>query len=336
MSTRSAWLTRAALTVYCLWSVLLIVANPGLNYDEALLVLGAVQMRHSPQEIPLPHDPNTWVCIHQRCLPLMTARYVGAIKDYLCLPVFALFGPSAEAVRGVSALLGLLGIWGLARLIACVVSPGTGAAVAWLLAINPSYVDFTVFDQGTVSIWMGVFGALCAAIAHYLKRHRARGVSRRRVCGSRHLGTRQFSMAGAGDVAGLPIGLAFTDPSTGDSLGGDGRRALSGGSPFLLYQVVSHGGTWQAVNMFSSVAGSLYIRLVMLSETLLTDREHRAIWDGPMMPVWQRWLFPGIVLAACFVCLWKGSKFAKCAVLTFLFLGPNSLPRSFPFRSTTW
>ena len=106
--------------------------------------------------------------------------------------------------------------------------------------------------------------------------------------------------------------------------------ALSGGSPFLLYQVVSHGGTWQAVNMFSSAAGSLYISLVMLSETLLTDREHRAIWDGPMMPVWQRWLFPCIVLAACFVCLWKGSKFAKCAVLTFLFLGAELFASKLP------
>ena len=67
MSARSAWLTRAALMVYCLWSVLLIVANPGLNYDEALLALGAVQMRHSHQEIALPHDPNTWVCVHGRC-----------------------------------------------------------------------------------------------------------------------------------------------------------------------------------------------------------------------------------------------------------------------------
>ncbi len=322
MSIPSAWLTRAALLVYCLWSVLLIVADPGLNYDEALLVLGAVQMRHSPREIPLPHDPNTWVCIDQRCLPLMTARYVGAIKEYLCLPVFAVFGPSAEAVRAVSALLGLLGIWGLARLIACVVNPGAAAVVAWLLALNPSYVDFTVFDQGTVSIWMGVFGALCAAIAHYLKVKTAPAA----LIGGVFVGLGIWARANflwlvlAMLLACLLVWrLKMLRPLTHWAALAAG--ALVGGSPFLWYQIVSHGGTWEAVNMFSSGAGSLYVRLVMLSETLLSDREHRAIWDGPMMPDWQRWLFPSIVLAACFVCLWKGSKFSKCAVLTFLFLG---------------
>src|SRR6266851_5328056 len=84
-----------ALLVYCLFAVLLILQHPGLQYDEALLVLGSVHMRHSPHELTLPHDPNTWVCMFKRCFPLMTVRYVGAIKEYLCLPVFAIFGPSA-------------------------------------------------------------------------------------------------------------------------------------------------------------------------------------------------------------------------------------------------
>ena len=96
------------MVVYCLWSALLILQNPGLQYDEALLVLGSVHMRHSPGELTLPHDPNTWLCPSSRCFPLMTVRYVGAIKEYLCLPLFAAFGPSAEAVRIVSMLLGML------------------------------------------------------------------------------------------------------------------------------------------------------------------------------------------------------------------------------------
>src|SRR5262245_37980804 len=83
-----------ALVLYCLWAGLLILQNPGFQYDEALLVLGSVHMRHSPRELSLPHDPNTWFCSSSRCFPLMTVRYVGAIKEYLCLPVFAVFGPS--------------------------------------------------------------------------------------------------------------------------------------------------------------------------------------------------------------------------------------------------
>jgi len=72
-----AWAIIGALAVYFLWAALLILQNPGLQYDEALLVLGSVHMRHSVGEIPLPHDPDTWFCPFKRCLPLMTVRYVG-------------------------------------------------------------------------------------------------------------------------------------------------------------------------------------------------------------------------------------------------------------------
>src|SRR2546430_10247722 len=47
--------------------------------------------------------------------------------------------------------------------------------------------------------------------------------------------------------------------------------------------------------LFRSSPGTLKervsTRLVMFAETLLSDREHRAMWDGPFMPGWQRWLF---------------------------------------------
>src|SRR6188474_2079468 len=83
------WAVWGALALYILWACLLILQNPGFQYDEALLVLGAVHLRHSPGELTLPHDPNTWICPSGFCLPLMTVRYVGAIKEYLCLPLFA-------------------------------------------------------------------------------------------------------------------------------------------------------------------------------------------------------------------------------------------------------
>ena len=105
------WIARSALVLYCLLATVLILQRPGLHYDEALLVLGSVHMRHSPAELTLPHDPDTWYCFGHRCLPLMTVRYVGAVKDYLCVPLFALFGTRAEVVRFASVLLSVLGIW---------------------------------------------------------------------------------------------------------------------------------------------------------------------------------------------------------------------------------
>src|SRR5438105_2193404 len=108
----------AGLLIYFLWSFLLIWQSPGLQYDEALLVQGSVHMLHSRGELTLPHDPDTWICPSRRCLPLMTVRYVGPIKEYLCLPLFRLFGAHAETIRLVSMALAALGIWGVAKLIA--------------------------------------------------------------------------------------------------------------------------------------------------------------------------------------------------------------------------
>src|SRR5215813_12287951 len=170
-TTTAVW---GALALYCLWASLLILANPGFQYDEALLVLGAVHMRHSAGELTLPHDPNTWFCPSSRCFPLMTVRYVGAIKEYLCLPLFAAFGPSAEVVRIVSTLLGMLGLYGIGVLISGQMSPAAAAVTACAIAMNPAYVDLTVFDNGTVAIWMGALGVLCLAASRYLRQQTVR------------------------------------------------------------------------------------------------------------------------------------------------------------------
>src|SRR5260370_19847572 len=82
--------------------------------------------------------------------------------------------------------------------------------------------------------------------------------------------------------------------------------AVVGGFPFLLYQLISKGGSMQALSMFYShgtLKDRVTTRLVMFSETLLSDREHRVMWDGPSMPGWQRWLFPSIAVACCLYCL---------------------------------
>ncbi len=129
------WVARGALLLYCLWSLLLIAQKPGLQYDEALLTVSAVHMRNSPAELSLPHDPRTWVCVLGRCYPLMMVRYAGAVKDYLCLPLFAVFGPCPGIIRIVSMLLGMIGIWGIARLVTTQAGEAAGAIAALAIAI---------------------------------------------------------------------------------------------------------------------------------------------------------------------------------------------------------
>ena len=140
------WGIPCALLIHCLFAGLAIRQRPGLNHDEALLVLGAVQMRISPGELVLPHDPDSWVRVFNRHFPLMTMRYIGAVKDYLCLPLFAIFRHHTSVLRVVSMLLGVFGIWAFAKLISDHASQQAAAITAAIIAINPAYVYSTTFD----------------------------------------------------------------------------------------------------------------------------------------------------------------------------------------------
>ena len=102
-----------------------------------------------------------------------------------------------------------------------------------------------------------------------------------------------------------------------------------GGFPFLLYQVLSHGATWKAQEYFNAsmtMATLLRYRAFLFADALLSDGEHRKMWDGPPLPDWQLWLFPVLVILACVTCLlWSGPgegqrrSFAQFLVLTFFF-----------------
>ncbi|HWY46457.1 MAG TPA: glycosyltransferase family 39 protein [Bryobacteraceae bacterium] len=326
------WIAFGAVVLYCLLATVLILQRPGLHYDEALLVLGSVQMRHSPTELALPHDPDTWYCFRHRCLPLMTVRYVGAVKDYLCLPLFALFGKRAEVVRFASVFLSLIGIWGVAKIIGEHVSRPAAAFASLAIAINPGFDNITVFDNGTVGVWMAAFGLVCLALSGYARRSRARAAF--------WLGAAMgFGIWARANFLWLDIAILiaalvvlrkeFLFPLrhwTAWAIGG-----IAGGLPFLVYQVHSKLGTWEATNMFVApepLVDRLLTRLVLFSETLLTDREHRAMWDGPAMPGWQRWLFPAVVVASLVICAVMGgawerarSLWTRGTVVTFAVLG---------------
>jgi hypothetical protein len=323
------WVLLGALLAYCAGALLLILQKPGLQYDEALLVLGSVQMRISPHELTLPHDPHTWVTLFGRDVPLMSLRYIGALKEYLCLPVFAIFGPQTIALRIVSMLLGLLGIWGIASLTRQHAGMSSAAIVAWVLALNPAYVDMTVFDNDAVAMSMAALGILCLAISRYLRNRTAAaacwvGAAIGLVVWAR--ANSVWMLAALFGAALIVLGKRCRVPlahAAAVLMGG-----IVGGLPFLIYQVVSKGGTWEALSMFSSTdtwRQRLFSRLIMFSETLLSDRQHRSMWDGPFMPGWQRWLFPTVFLMSCVVCLLGRSEqnqfraaFARIAALAAL------------------
>ncbi len=100
--------------------------------------------------------------------------------------------------------------------------------------------------------------------------------------------------------------------------------AVMGALPLIVYQIVSKGGTFEAIGMFSahdSLGQRILTRLVLFSETMLADREHRAMWNGPPMPDWQIWLFPLAAVGCCVICLMSKNRFARVLAISFLLFG---------------
>jgi len=322
------WGIPCALLINCLFAVIAIRQRPGLNNDEALFVLGSVQMRISPDELALPHDPDTWVRVLGQHIQIMTVRYVGAVKDYLCLPLFVIFRHHTSVIRVVSMLLSLLGIWGLAKLIDDHASPPAAALTAAIIAINPAYLYSTTFDSSGAATCAATIGLLCLAISHYLQVRTAAGafwVGAAMGFGIWARSNFLWLLGALFFAAVIVLGKRLMLPASHWvrwALGG-----VVGGFPFLFYQVVSKGGSWQALGMFYSpgtLKERVSTRLVMFAETLLADRERRAMWDGPFMPGWQRWLFPSIVLAcvvACLIARTERNRLTRVLALVFLFYG---------------
>jgi 4-amino-4-deoxy-L-arabinose transferase-like glycosyltransferase len=202
----------------------------------------------------------------------------------------------------------LLGIWGIARLLRDTLGTRVAAVTALALAINPSYVAMTTFDNGAVSIFMASLALVCLAISWYLRR----GTNLAAFAIGLTVG---FGIWARVNFAWLAIALLAAAvivlrrrllriaPAQW-MLAACG--AVLGCLPLILYQIVSHGGTFEALGMFSAqdtLVDRLYTRLVMFSESLLCDREHRAMWSGPFMPWFERWLFPLVVFGSCLVCM---------------------------------
>ena len=155
-----------AIFAYLLCACLLGFRSPGMYYDEAIFLNGAVQVLSSGQEPSFAHDPWSWVTIFGRRWPVMVIPYVGPMRDYLALLPFSLFGTNYFSARLLAALLGAFGIWGFSVLIRDQFDPRTAAIVSWILAIHPAYLALTLYDVG-VAEWMVPVALLSLASARY-------------------------------------------------------------------------------------------------------------------------------------------------------------------------
>ena len=267
-----------------------IAAQVGYEMDEALYTESAVFLLAGSGTPPFVYDPASWITISGRSWPLMIIPYVGAAKAYVALPLFAAFGISPEVARFSGVLLGSLGIAGLVTLIGWQISPAAALIVGLLLAIHPSYLDFTAFDNGGVAVWMAAAGLAALALTNHLRR------------------PSMLSALLVGIAAGLGVwaraNVLWLLPSViVAALVAFGRRAIParrhiaamivggclGGAPLILYEAASRLGTFRFISSTRRpLSGQLVAqRLRALAEVMISDREQRVIWGGPPVSLWE-------------------------------------------------
>src|SRR5437016_5298280 len=154
--------------LFSVWCVLVIVmlllakeilSVPGLYYDEAVFagmakdfLTGRIHGHHMPG-----HEVIT---VFSRPFPLFVQPYLGALKSWLLLPGFQLFGHSVTTLRsanlfwgGLALLFLMLGTW---RWLGLRIALLAGS----LLALDPTHFFICLWDWG-VAVPSFLCRALC-------------------------------------------------------------------------------------------------------------------------------------------------------------------------------
>jgi len=131
------------------------LSAPGLDYDEAVCAGQAKDfLMGSPHG---QHMPGTMaVNLFGRPFPLLVQCYFGALKSWLLIPSFAVFGPSVLVLRLTTMGWGLLALLLFMLWTRRLLGLPTALIAGPLLGLDPSYFFMTVHDWGPV-----VPGFLC-------------------------------------------------------------------------------------------------------------------------------------------------------------------------------
>lgn len=133
---------------------LLKINSPGLHYDEVLFVNAASGLK----------DPFSFSTLRLGSIPVLLMPYIGALKSWLFMPIFKLFGISVYSIRIPMTLL-----YGTSLFILyCVLqnvqrNKLVNLGIIFLLAIDVSTLLHVRYDFGPV-----VVEFLCKVLAIYL------------------------------------------------------------------------------------------------------------------------------------------------------------------------
>jgi hypothetical protein len=124
-----------SLACYRLWAI-------PLGYDELLFCNAALDGI----------DPDLFNFVKVGNVPVLLMDYIGALKAWLYWPIFKLFGVSVWSIRLPVVLLTAGGLWWLAGVVRREWGAAMAVLVAFLLALDASFVHYTRFDTGPNAI----------------------------------------------------------------------------------------------------------------------------------------------------------------------------------------
>jgi hypothetical protein len=139
--------TWLALAAVAMGLALPTVRDTGLDYDEALyghLAKDFLQDRHCLQHMPGSSSVN----LGDRPFPVFVQGYLGAVKCWLLLPSFAIWGSTVAVMRFTLLAWGLLGVLFLMLWVQRVRGNAEAVLVGLLTVFDPSFFFPTVCDWG--------------------------------------------------------------------------------------------------------------------------------------------------------------------------------------------
>ena len=142
-----AWLVLAGMTVLFAKQNLSV---PGLYYDEAVFagmakdfVTGQIHGQHMP-------DHET-IMLSGRPFPLFVQTYLGALKSWMLIPGFQIFGSTFAVLRGSNIFWQLIALLFLMLAARRWFGPGTAIIAGALLALDPTYFFVSTLDWGVAA-----------------------------------------------------------------------------------------------------------------------------------------------------------------------------------------
>jgi hypothetical protein len=156
--TLMAWLV---LSIGLLSAMQQNLASPGMYYDEAVFAGLAKDFVVGQKRLHMPGCER--ITVFNRPFPVFVQPYIGALKSWIFIPSFSLFGANLAVARLTTAFLAIVSLLffmlGVKRWL------GSGAAIVGgtLLALDPTCFFLGILDWGAA-----VPALLCRCLAFYL------------------------------------------------------------------------------------------------------------------------------------------------------------------------